>query len=33
MIDPENGWFLMVKYNDKQSDTISMLVEKMWLFV
>ena len=31
MIDPKTGWFGIVKYNDKQSSTISNLVEQTWL--
>ena len=31
MIDPSTGWFEIVQYNNKQADTISNLVEKMWL--
>ena len=27
IIDPDNGWFEIVQYNDKQADTIANLVE------
>ena len=30
-IDPETGWFEIVRYDEKQSDTISNLVEQTWL--
>ena len=32
MIDPETGWFEIIKYNDKHADTIENLVQKMWLY-
>ena len=31
MIDPENGWFKIVCYNEKQSSTIANLVKQTWL--
>ena len=31
MIDPETGWFEIVRYNDKQAATIANLVGKTWL--
>ena len=31
MIDPANGWYKIVRYNDKQSATIANLVEQAWL--
>ena len=31
MIGPATGWIKIVQYNDKQSDTISNLVEQAWL--
>ena len=31
MIDPATGWFEIVRYNDKQADTIANILEKTWL--
>ena len=31
MIDPATGWFEVVQYDDKQSDTIADLTEQQWL--
>ena len=31
MIDLATGWFKIIKYNDKQADTIENLVQKIWL--
>ena len=33
MIDPETGWFEIIQYNDKQSDTRANLVEQTWLCI
>ena len=30
MVDSEIGWFLIVQYNDKQSNTIANLVYQTW---
>ena len=32
MIDPETGWFEIVRYDYKQAATISNVVEQTWLF-
>ena len=31
MIDLETGWFEIIQYKEKQTDTIVNLVEKFWL--
>ena len=31
MIDPESGWFEILKYNDKHAATIENLVDQTWL--
>ena len=31
MIYPETGWFEIVQYNDKYSDTIANMIDPMWL--
>ena len=31
MINPANGWFEILQYNDKQTATIANLVKKTWL--
>ena len=32
MINPVTGWFEIVRYDDKESTTITNLVETTWLF-
>ena len=33
IINPTNGWFEIVRYNDKKSATIENLVEQAWLCI